>query len=150
MNKITTYPFVVSAGLFGMVAFIAALLYSLILGANLTYSDDPYIIGFFLACVNALAALVYFVLKEVKLKWFKPTISVVIYYCLLTIYFLFIEYIGGEASGYGYFFLTAMVLSLPILLIFIIYSSSRRTVYAGILSGLIYFIGHAYVLSGRI
>jgi hypothetical protein len=150
MKIISSFPFIASVSLFGMVAFFAVLLYSLIKGASLVHSDDPYIIGLVLGCVNALGALIYLVLNEVNIKWLKPITSMIIYYCLIAAYCLIVEYIGGEASGYGYFFLTAIVLSIPVLLIFIIYVGSRRVFYTGIVSGLLYFVGYAHVLSGRI
>ncbi len=150
MKRLSTFPFIASFGLFGLVAFIAATIHAVVFWENLISSDDPYIIGFFLACVTAIASLIYFLLCELKIKWLKPTQTVVIYYTLWVAYCLIIEFIGGEASGYGYFFLISIALSLPILILFIIYSERREAIYTGIFGGLIYFIGYTYVLSIRI
>ena len=150
MNKITTNPFIASAGVFGVVALVASLLYSLIFGASLFSSDDPYIIGLIPGCVTAFASLVYLLLKELNLKYFKPTQSIIIYYSLLATYCLFIEYIGGEASGFGYFFLTSIILSLPAFILLIRYPASSRTINYGIICGLIYLLGYFYILSIRI
>lgn len=150
LNKISTYPFAASTGLFGGVALIATLLYALIIGDSLTHSDDPYIIGLVLACVTAIASLIYLLLKELKLNWLKPTQSIGIYYALLASYCIFIEYIGGEGSDYGYFFLSCIALSSPAFILLVIYPASNRAINYGIISGVIYLLGYIYVLSSRI
>lgn len=147
MRKLTIYPFLISTSVFGITACVTAVLYSLSSGDNLLKSDDPYVLGLVLACVNAIAALIFFILGEIKITFFKPIPSLIIYYCLLTIYSLFLEYIGGEASVYGYIFLASIALSLPILLMFLVYSDKHMIIYTGIVSGLIYLIGYTYVAS---
>lgn len=149
MNKITKKPFVSSISLFGLTAFITSVSYSLTMGNSLIYSDDPYIIGFALACITAFGSFIYFSTNEFGIKFIKPISSLLVYYLLISIYCLTVEFIGGEASGYGYLFLTIIILSLPVLILFIIYSYSYRVIYAGVFSGVIYFLGYIYVLSNH-
>lgn len=145
MNKLTIYPFLASASTFGATAFVTVLLLSVFFGMNPMRSDDPYIIGFALASFNTMAALIFFILREIKLKWLEPEPSLLSFYLLLIIFSLFVEYKGGEGAGYGYIFLISLALSSPILLIFIFYSKHRKLLYIGMTGGLIYFFGYLFI-----
>ncbi len=147
--KITPLSFTVSAGLFGMIALTTTLLYSLVMGTDLIRSDDPYIIGLALASITSLASLMYLLLKEINYKWLNPNYCAAAYYLVLSAYCLFIEYIGGEVSGYGYFFLSSIALSFPAFLLVVFYPGIQKYIKYGVASGLIYLIGYIYVLSSR-
>jgi len=147
--KISPYPFTVSASLFGIVALIAAILYSLIMRDSLLRSDDPYIIGLVMAVITLLATLTYLLLKELELKWLNPNYCATIYYVFLSVYCLFIEYIGGEASGYGYFFLSAIAMSFPAFIVVVYFPVISKFKKYGFLAGALYFTGYIYVLSSR-
>lgn len=147
--KISTYPFTVSAALFGIVALTTALLYSLIMGDSLIRSDDPYIIGLVVSAITSIASLIYFSMKELDIKWLNSNYCITIYYVLLSAYCLFIEYIGGEASGYGYFFLSAIAMSFPAFIVVAYYPAVSEFKKYGFIGGAVYFSGYIYVLSSR-
>ncbi len=147
--KITSFPFTVSAALFGVVALTATLVYSLIIGASLIRSDDPYIIGLVLASITALASFMYLLLKEIKFRWLNANYCIAAYYAILTAYCMLIEYIGGEASGYGYFYLSSIALTIPAFLLVVLCRRIKKYIRYGILSGLLYLAGYIHVLSNR-
>ena len=146
MNKITKRPFINSISLFGLIALIVSISDTLFMGKSFIYADYPYIIGFFIASINTIAAFIYFLLKELNLNRFKPIISVITYYTLVIVYCFLIELSGGEASGWGYHFLGYITFSLPIFILFIFYSRNTKVVSAGIVSGAIYALGYVHIL----
>lgn len=145
--KISLYPFIVSAALFGFVSLVVSILYSLIMGDRLMQSDDSYIIGFILAAVTSVALLIYLLLKELKVKWAPANYCATGYYLLISAYCLFIEYIGGEASGYGYFFLLGIFASFPAFILVVYCPSVIKFKKYGFLCAMLYLVGYINALS---
>ena len=146
MKKITIYPFLASASVFGATAFVSSLLFSLYGGDSLLRSDNTYVIGFVLAFFNSVAGLIYFILREIKLNWLKPIPGLASYYLLLVIFFLYIEYLGGEGAGFGFLAIALLALAFPILLIQVYYSSNSKHLYVGFIGGVIYIFGYIFVV----
>jgi len=142
MNKLTTTPFIASISLFGIIAFVVVFASSALSAKVLIGSDDPYILAFAFSCIITLAGFIFFTLKEINLRWLKPTPSILAYYLLLIIYAFLIEYNGGEGAGIGYVFIFGVIVLTPILFIFICYSNNSKLLLLGFLSGLIYLIGY--------
>lgn len=147
MKKFTRHPFLASASVFGATAFVATLLFSHFNGwGDLLRSDNPYIYGFALASFNAFAGLIYFILRDVELRWLKPIPGLLVYYFLIVVFFLYAEYIGGEVAGFGYLFIKFIVLAFPVLFLHILFASNHKLLYVGISGGVIYLLAFAFVV----
>jgi len=142
VNNLTAFPFLASISLFGTIAIIVVSAYSALNSEAPIKSDDPYIIAFAFSSIMTFTGFIFFVLKELELKWLKPIPSLLTYYLLLIIFSFLVEYNGGEGAGFGYLFITGIALLTPILLIFICYSNNSKLLFFGLICSLLYLIGY--------
>jgi len=135
--------------LFGMIAFIVAIGFGLFFESrSILTTDDPYIIGMVIATIYAIAGEFYFISEYYRQGsgkwWFSTSISIVV------LYFLFVEFfVGGEASGYGYMFITWTLAGLPPSVFYLYYHREKLMQVIAYICAVIFVTGFLFMAIGR-
>jgi len=149
MFKSTLKDFIKISCVFGVIALVATLTGSVITGDSLMTSDNPYLMGYFFASLNTIAALIYFLVKKISVKHRNAITSIVVYFLVFVTYCFLIEFSGGEAAGWGYMMLIGAVIFLPVFIILIRYSNTLTFRIIGLTSLVIFLAGYIHMIIGR-
>ncbi|MES0489807.1 MAG: hypothetical protein ABUK01_07455 [Leptospirales bacterium] len=137
--------------LFGYIALIVAICYRLFIDNRpILKTDDPYIIANFIGIIHAIAGLIFFISRDYNYKLVKPKIFLYVYFSIVIGYYLFFEiFIGGEGAGYGYFFISFILYSAPLLILFLNYYENKLIQIIGYTCFGIYILGFTIMASSR-
>jgi len=149
MKNFILTNFVKITCVFGLIALISTITIGLYTNESFVKSDDAYLMACFLACLNTIAALIYFLAKHLSSKHKNAVISIAAYFLVFGAFCLLIELTNSQITGLGYILLKGVAISLPILIIALRFSDRLAFRVLGLLSLLIYIAAFINMLIQR-